>query len=424
MCIALILMGASAAFADKVILKDGRTFEGLVIENDETQVRIKMAKGVVSFPREQVESVELLDKALHQREEKFEALDPEKPAGYLATAEWLTSEGKDGCDLATLQRLVSAAVKLDPSLAYRAQMLLGARLETESRKRDAATAYARALRAKAGDAEATSRIERLRPLLQGSAKDELALLGACLQLILDGKYAEALPLLAKCERQAMTEAASRVLGVTFEALHEDISSRVRCSLCEGKGSRTCPACEGQGATTCAKCKGTGLAKNLEGNEGEVGIADKICRTCWGLRTILCRKCEAERDVTISYAMVRGRRREDSKVHAKAGAEEAALSKFIDLGKLEFRKSHEPVWGIGAGDPSPGGRIRCDACGGREFNPPSAPPDVDRIRRYLVEVRDCESGRTNYDAIPVVTDLFDPSPIADGKLRYRGGEWVK
>jgi len=48
--------------ADKLIMKDGRVFEGKIVEETDTTVKIKMAKGTIPFPKDQIEKIERGDK--------------------------------------------------------------------------------------------------------------------------------------------------------------------------------------------------------------------------------------------------------------------------------------------------------------------------------------------------------------------------
>jgi hypothetical protein len=97
---AFCLAFAAASFADKVVLKDGRSYEGVVLDENETSVKIKTAKATLTFQRDQVASVErVAGGALQEREKRLAALDPARPAEYLALADWLTGKGRDAYDL-------------------------------------------------------------------------------------------------------------------------------------------------------------------------------------------------------------------------------------------------------------------------------------------------------------------------------------
>lgn len=421
LCLCLAL--AVAAAADKVVLKDGRSFDGVIVEENDSSVRIKTSKATLTFPREQIASVERAGGAAAEREVRLATLDPTKPAGYLETAVWLAGDGKDACDLPTLQKLCAAASKLAPSQAYQAQMVLGKRLEETGARRKAAFAYARALLAKPGDAEAGGKIEGMRQALVDEAKADLEQLAAALELVLADKIAEALPALSRAEGKAGSELASAMLGMSMTAFHLDVANRVPCKDCEGKGVRYCVVCEGKAMNVCKECNGTGERPGATGTDME-DFAKKVCRHCFGLKNLLCERCKAERDVVISYVPLGSSRRADATVHTKAGAEAEALKKEINLNTWMQVHSGHKLWGIRYEEPTVGGKSTCATCAGVKYTPPAVPPPLDKIREYLLEVKGFAEGRKTYDPVPAVKEAWDASAIADGLLRYRGGKWLK
>ncbi len=419
----LVLALAAVAGADKVVLKDGRSYDGVIVEETDASVRIKTSKATLTFTRDQIASVERAGGAAAGREERLATLDPTKPAGYLETAVWLTGEGKDACDLPTLQKLCAAASKLAPSQAYDAQMLLGKRLEETGAKRAAAFAYMRALLAKPGDAEAKGKIDGMRAGLEADAKADMAKLAEALDLVLEEKYAEALPVLMAAEGKAMSEMAGAALGMSMKAFSQDISNRVPCKDCGGKGVRFCAQCEGKAMYVCKECNGTGEKPGAKGTDLE-DFAKKVCRHCFGLKNLLCERCKAERDVVISYVPLGSSRRADATVHTKAGSEGEALKKEINLVTFMQVHSGHKIWGIRYEEPTVGGKSTCVTCGGLPYTPPAVPPAVDKIRAFAEEVKSRVDGKKPYDPVPAVTEAFDASAIADGLLRYRGGKWIK
>lgn len=419
----MILALATLAAADKVVLKDGRTYDGVIVEENDAAVKIRTSKATLSIPRDQIASIERAGGATAEREKRLATLDPTRPAGYLETATWLAGDGKEACELPTLRRLCAAAAKLDPAQSRAAHMVLGRRLEETGALREAATAYARALLAKPGDPEAKGRIEALRPALETGAKAELADLAAAFDKVAMEKFDEALPVLLKAPGMAMAEMAPEMLGMSMAAFQRDIANRVKCRDCGGAGIRYCVVCEGKALRTCRKCNGTGEKEGAKGTDTE-SWADKACRDCYGLKSFLCERCKAERDIVISYIPMGNSRRADARVHQKAGAETEALKKELNLATLVQVHSGHQVWGIRAEEPTAGGKSTCATCAGLPFVAPANPPAFDRIRAFADEARSRAEGKKPYDPVPAPKDAFDAAAIEDGLLRYRNGKWIR
>lgn len=422
---ALCLALAAAVYADKVVLKDGRTYEGIVLEATDTSVRIKTAKATLTFPRDQVASIEkAAGGAMQEREAKLGALDPAKPGGYLEAAYWITGKGKDAYDLPTLRRLCAAASKLDPAQAYDAQMLLGKKLEEANMKREAAAAFSRAQFAKAGDEESRNRLEGLRQGLFDDAKREMSELAVALDLVLDGQYEAALPKLQKAETLAMAEEAQAQIGMSIESLTRDVARRVKCMACDGVAVVTCPACKGEKLILCNACGGTGNKKGFTAGKEKDGIQDSVCRTCFGCGSALCVKCKAERDITIRFVTGGPITEKDVRVHAKCGHEADALKQEIDLITYASKARKVPVAAIKGEDPTVGGKTPCGTCQGIKYDPPKAPPPLDKLRTYREDVGNRINGQKPYEVVPKVTEAYDKAVLADNALKYRDGAWVK
>ncbi|MCE9581047.1 MAG: hypothetical protein K8T20_00875 [Planctomycetes bacterium] len=421
----LVVAIASVALADKLVLKDGRSYEGVVLEENDTSVKIKTAKATLTFARDQVASIEKVSGPLQEREEKLAALNPANAEGYLAVATWMTvGKGKEVFDLPTVRRLCAIASKLNPALACDAQMLLGNKLETLGTHREAATCFAMALVAKPGDPDARIRLGEVRGALETDAKKEMEQLAACLDLVVSERYAEALPKLQKAESLATAELAKGFIGMTIEDLTRDIARRVKCTNCDGLGIAECPACKGDGLIECAECGGSGSKKGFTAGKGEDGIASKVCRTCYGIGSLLCVKCKAERTIEIKYLYFMNSTKPDSTVKATAGHEADALKTEIDLIKYVNKTVAVPVAGIRGMPPTAGGRTPCGTCQGIKYAPPSSPPPLDKIRLFMSEVTDRATGQKPYDVIPNVTETWDHTILTDGGVRYKDGKWVK
>lgn len=423
--VAVLCLGlAAACFADKVTLKDGRVYEGVVLEETEDTVKIKTARTTLTLKREQVASIEKQEGGpLQEREKRLSALDPSKAAGYLDLAKWLTGKGKEAYDLQTLRRLCAAASKLDASQAYEAQMLLGQMLEQASIRREAATAYARALLAKPGNPDARVRMEDLHQGLVQDAKAEMKDLAAALDLVVQGDYAKALPKLQKSETLAMAEEAPSQIGMSIEALTRDVARRVKCTTCDGVGESRCPACDGDGLIMCGACGGTGNKKGFTAGKEKEGISSSVCRTCYGCGSVLCVKCKAERDIQIRFWWT-GTYKEYVTVHAKAGREAEALKTEIELTNYTHKSSKWIVLAISGQPPTVGGKTPCGTCQGVKYDPPLSQPPVDRIRVYMTDINDRANGQKPYEVLPKASEVYDRAVLADECLRYVNGNWVK
>ena len=427
---ALLCALAAVCFADKVNLKDGRTYEGVVLEDTDTSVKIKTAKATLTFQKDQVASVEkIAGGALSERETKLAALDPAKPVAYLEVAYWITGKGKEAYDLPTLRRLCAAASKLDPKQAYDAQMVLGKKLEDSSIKREAALAYARAQMAKPGDPEVRSRLDNLRQGLRDEAKVEMQDLAAALEMVIAEDYAGALPKLQKSETLAMAEEATTQIGMSIELLTKDVAKRVKCKTCEGSAESSCVACKGDGLINCNVCDGTGSKKGFSAGTEEEGFMSSVCRSCYGVGSLLCAKCKAERDITITFLfrdfpLPRWSYIAPVTVRAKYSRELDAMKTSVDMIKYVHKVAKNPVTSIRGDAACVGGRTPCGTCQGVKYAPPSFPPPNDKIRTYLTDIRDRINGQKPYEVIPRVTEVFDKAVLADECLRYRNGAWVK
>lgn len=114
--IPILLLGllvSSAAVADDVYLLNGRKFEGVIAEETDSQIRIRMQGGVLSLPKSQVQRVEKGDSALSEYLRRKDAVrrGPDTRAqDWLELARWARTQGlEQGTREAAL-----AAAELDP----------------------------------------------------------------------------------------------------------------------------------------------------------------------------------------------------------------------------------------------------------------------------------------------------------------------
>lgn len=102
-----------AAVADDVYLLNGRKFEGVIAEETDSQVRIRMQGGVLSLPKSQVERVEKGDSALSEylrRKEAARRGADTRAQDWIELAKWARGQGlEQGTREAAL-----AAAELDP----------------------------------------------------------------------------------------------------------------------------------------------------------------------------------------------------------------------------------------------------------------------------------------------------------------------
>lgn len=85
--LAILTALSSAALADKITLKDGRTFEG-VVSQEEGKVLVKMALGTVSFPASEVSSIENMATSEDQLEAMLVNTRRDDPEAMLKVAVW------------------------------------------------------------------------------------------------------------------------------------------------------------------------------------------------------------------------------------------------------------------------------------------------------------------------------------------------
>jgi hypothetical protein len=87
--LALLVLAGSPLLADDVYLKNGRSFENVVAEVGDSQVRIHMPGGVISLPRGAVERVRKADSSFPEflrRKQEIESHEAAPPSARLAPA--------------------------------------------------------------------------------------------------------------------------------------------------------------------------------------------------------------------------------------------------------------------------------------------------------------------------------------------------
>jgi hypothetical protein len=118
----LSLLAAVPSLADTVYLTNGKSFDGVVAEVSDSQVRIQMPGGEIRLPKGSVERVEPRESAYAEYLQRKEALGRRAGAAdWLALARWA---GANGLDQASRESALRAA-QLDPHLAGLSSILRG-----------------------------------------------------------------------------------------------------------------------------------------------------------------------------------------------------------------------------------------------------------------------------------------------------------
>jgi hypothetical protein len=114
------LLPMAPAWADTVYLANGRTFENVIAETTETEVKIRMPGGSLSLPRSHVLRVEASDSNFAEYMRRKEAIRRSASAAdWLALAQWARRQGlEQGAREAAL-----AAASLDPRIEGLAPLL-------------------------------------------------------------------------------------------------------------------------------------------------------------------------------------------------------------------------------------------------------------------------------------------------------------
>jgi hypothetical protein len=407
---------ATVALADKIVLKDGRTYEGEILEETADKVRIKTAKTTLSFTTDQIASVERGMSGTVERTKKLEALDRDKPASYLELARWLATGPAELQDDAIMRRICSAAAFLDPAQAAEAQLLLAKVLLSQNKKQEAADAFARALAADPKSTAAREGLEGLIPIIEESCRRNLELLKKALTAVSDSRYADAVPLLRSASHAYFAGRCKGFTGMTMWDLADDLQRRVPCLACKGATKQACAACKGAGALTCTKCDGKGVRKT---SQEKPTFAQEVCTQCFHVGLTLCDTCDAERFLTVVYKEpVDGHKMVDVKV--QAGKERGEMSKACSLST--WMKDGVEVMSISAGPLTKGGTLLCKSCRGIPYNPPQTSVNVEGVQAYLAQVEAQLKGTAKIEAVSPADTCYDTNEVAGEKFRWENGKW--
>lgn len=281
-------VGLSAA-ADKLFLKDGRTYEGKILEESDAGVKIKTAKATLTFPKEQIDKIERGTSMMEVLEGKLESLSPEAPETYVEAAEWCVKE-KVG-DEPTVERLANIAMALDPAFCGRGNAVLGDFSAARGDRVQAAEYYFRAFLADWKNPVAKRKLQEYKDALDERNKRQMDKLRDALTLAIDNKLADAIPALSAAKGAPFANLISTYMPAyrSVDMLVEDIKARVPCKTCNNKGTIKCPQCDGQGTLKCTVCGGKGYKEVKLGGTNEV--RKETCQTCNKAGKVRCPRCK-------------------------------------------------------------------------------------------------------------------------------------
>jgi hypothetical protein len=87
-----LLLAASLAWADQIVLRDGRALTGIVTSAD-PQVVLKTELGTITFPKAEVVSIEYRKTPQQEYAERLAALRPSDAEGLCKLAQWAAEQG-------------------------------------------------------------------------------------------------------------------------------------------------------------------------------------------------------------------------------------------------------------------------------------------------------------------------------------------
>ncbi len=285
---ALLLAAALVAQADKVFMKDGRTFDGKVVDETDDTIKLRMSKGTIPIKKADIDRIEKGTSAVEELDTMLEGLTPSNPAGYVEAAELCAA--KAAGDGPTVERLANIAISLDPALCGRAQAAIGDWYSLKGNRARAAEAYLAAFTADWKNPAYRDKFLKHRDTLADLKKTQMRRLADSVQLAIDDRLAEAISGLqasknAPCANMISTYAPGYA---NFEAFVADTRARVPCKSCEGAIWIKCYSCNGEGSFKCTSCDGKGF-KEVKKN-GQT-VERKDCSSCSIKGKIPCGKCK-------------------------------------------------------------------------------------------------------------------------------------
>lgn len=421
----LVLACLAPAYADKVVLKDGKVYDGIVIEQTDTAIKIRTAKAVYTFPMDRVASVEKGESQLALRDRYYDALDGVTAQAYVDAARWLAGAGHEFYDEKMFRRLLEIATFLDARSGYEAQKMLAKHFQELGETRLTVIAWRRALRAKPGDEETLRALEPLeQDLTQASKATAKDLCGALDQILCD-ILEDAAPRLAKIDAKLLPEHALRALDMPFDKFRADILARVPCKSCRGARKLPCPDCDGKGEIICKKCNGKCRRPEWqERADANEHFAEAVCPACHGVGSFSCAKCDAKRPISIQFQVVGSSCHAPIEVTPVPGKDTDALEAVINL-KTYKSKDGSPVGALVPCKPISGGEITCPTCQGALFAPPMTAINKETVKECLEDLQDYALGRKTWTPIDeAALDRYDTEEVADRLFKFKNGKWTK
>ncbi len=286
--VAVLATMFAPAWADIVKLKDGREFDGKIIEQNENEVKLKTKFGAMSWKREDILEIIEQKSLLETMDERLLALNPSDARAYLETGKWVIEEvDHEGIGL----RLVNLAMALDPKLFGDGQLYLGDYYYgKKSDRKKAAQCYQRALLADPTNPACNERYEKVKDTIQdsGSACDQKLVNG--LRGALQGNFELAQDELESGRNSVMRLRAEEILGAPIQDVIDYCVSKTGCKSCKGNKFIVCRSCNGKMEDTCGRCGGKGysVVQSVRRN------TTKICPDCKGWGLALCMSCKPVR----------------------------------------------------------------------------------------------------------------------------------
>ncbi len=284
----LLLLCVLSARADILKLKDGRTFEGKIIEQDDAQLKFKTMHGSLTFKKDEILEIVEKKSAEDVMNERLLDLNPAQPAAYLDAGKWVIDEVKhEGIGL----RLISLAMALDPKLFAEGQLTMGDYYYgTKNDRKKAASCYQKALLADPSNPACKERWDKVKDILKdtGSACDQKLADG--LRNVLAAAFEQAQEDLESGRNSVLRPRAEEVLGGSIQDVIDYCVSKTGCKACRGTKVITCRSCKGKMEGECARCAGKGYSVIQSVNRKTY----KLCSECKGWGQSLCLSCDAKR----------------------------------------------------------------------------------------------------------------------------------
>ncbi len=292
--LAVLLLLSAPLWADILKLKDGRDYEGKIIEQNEKEVKIKTPMGAMTFKREDILEIIAQKSLVDLMDERLLALNPSAPPQYLEAGKWCLEEAKqEGVGL----RLINLAMALDPKLYADGQLYLGDYYYGKKNdRRKAAQCYQSALLADPTNPGCHERWEKVKDTAQdsGSACDQKLVDG--LRAAMAGSYDQAQAGLESGRNSVLRLRAEEILGESIQDIIDYCVSKSGCQGCKGSHIVNCTICKGTGQRDCqGGCGGKGYLVRKSVNAETA----RFCDECDGWGMVLCPSCKAERVVEVT-----------------------------------------------------------------------------------------------------------------------------